>query len=109
MIARIREARVTGGAVGGLHDVLTTLEQDRVHTVLLARGATLAARLCPCCGQLSTSVEDHCRLDGSALVATEATEHVVELAARRSVQVVVVRRELAALPELGSIAALLRT
>jgi hypothetical protein len=47
-------------------------------------------------------------VDRSPLTAVDAIEHVVELATRRAVEIVVVRHETAALRDHGGIAALLR-
>lgn len=107
--ARLDEALGTGGpAAAGLDEVLAMLEQQRVELLLLAEGASLTAALCPRCGRLSASEASNCPLDGEALAPVDATEHVVEIAARESVDVVVMHHEVAALRKRGSIAALLR-
>lgn len=109
LVARIEEALGSGGpAAAGLDEVLATLEQQRVEVLLLAEGANLVAGLCPRCGRLSTSGDGHCPLDGASLGRVDAVEHAVELAAKQSVDVIVVHHELTALREHGSIAALLR-
>ncbi|HYM44616.1 MAG TPA: Vms1/Ankzf1 family peptidyl-tRNA hydrolase [Solirubrobacteraceae bacterium] len=109
LIARLEDALGTGGtAVAGLDEVLTLLEQDRVETLLLADRANLAAGLCSSCGRLSTSAEGGCPLDGAPLASVDASEYIVELAAQRSVEIVVVGDESGALREHGQVAALLR-
>lgn len=109
LVARLEDALGVGGpAAAGLDEVLATLEQDRVETLLVADAATLTAGLCPRCGHLSASSDGHCRLDGERLGPVDAIEHAVELAAQQSVDVIVVHHELTALREHGSIAALLR-
>ena len=109
LIVRLEEALGIGGpAAAGLDEVLSTLEQDRVQTLLVAHGASLHAQLCPLCGQLSANGERRCRLDGAPLGSVDAIEHALELAAHQSAQVAVMRHEVAALRNRGSIAALLR-
>ena len=109
LIVRLEEALGTGGpAAAGLDEVLSTLEQDRVQTLLVAHGASLHAQLCPLCRRLSANGERRCRLDGAPLGSVDAIEHALELAAHQSAQVAVMRHEVAALRNRGSIAALLR-
>jgi peptide chain release factor subunit 1 len=109
LVARLEDALGTGGpAAAGLDEVLATLEQERVATLLVAEGASLTAGLCSRCGRLAASGENHCPLDGAPLGAVDAVEHAIEIAAHQGIDVVVVHHELAALREHGSIAALLR-
>ena len=109
LIGRLDEALGTRGrAAAGLDEVLSALEQDRVEALLVLEGADLVAGRCPRCGRLFASAEAVCRVDGSQLTSVDASEHAVELAVRRSAEVVVVRHETAPLRERGSIAALLR-
>ncbi len=109
LIARLEEALGTGGAaIGGLEDALSMLEQQRVETLLLADGATLRGGLCPTCGRLSAQEGGRCGLDRSPLASVDAIEHIVALAARRSIEIVVIRLEPDALRVYGEVAALLR-
>lgn len=109
LLERLGAALGTGGhAAAGLDEVLATLEQERVELLVIADGARLRAGLCPHCGRLSASDAGHCPLDGAPLGCVDAVEHAIERAAAQSVAVTVVRHEVTALRERGSIAALLR-
>jgi peptide chain release factor subunit 1 len=109
LIARLEQALGTGGpAAAGLDEVLSTLEQQRVKTLLVPERSSLGAGLCPICGRLSTADDGRCPLDGGIVAEVDAVEHAVEEAARQSAQVVLVRDELDWLSEHGGIAALLR-
>ena len=109
LVARIEQALGTGGAASaGLDEVLSTLEQDRVETLLVPESANLVAGVCPRCGRLSSIGNGRCPLDGGELEETNAVEHAVEEAARKSAQIVVVRHEVDWLNAHGEIAALLR-
>jgi len=109
LISRLDEALGTGGpAAAGLDEVLATLEEERVEALLLAEGAVLTAGLCSGCGRLSASDQGRCRFDGAPLHPVDAVEHIIALAARHSVEIVLVRHERDALGEHGQVAALLR-
>jgi peptide chain release factor subunit 1 len=109
LMASLEDALGTGGpAAAGLEEVLAMLEQERVETLLVAAGASLTAWLCARCGRLSAAGQNHCPLEGAPLAAVDAVEHMVELAAHESVEIVVIRHELVALRRHDSIAALLR-
>jgi peptide subunit release factor 1 (eRF1) len=109
LVARLEQALGTGGAAAaGLDEVLSTLEQQRVETLLVADRAPLTAGLCPRCGRLSTSDHGRCARDGAVVAEVDAVEHAVKEAARQSARVVVVRHEVNWLIEHGAIAALLR-
>jgi len=109
LIAQLEHALGTAGAAAaGLDEVLSTLEQQRVQTLLIGDRATLKAGLCPTCGRLSTDGGHRCPLDGASLAEVDAIEHAVEQAASQSAQVVVARYEPAWLHQHGDIAALLR-
>ncbi len=108
LIDRVEEGLGTGGAAAaGLDEVLAMLEQNRVEILLVPDGADLTAGLCPHCARLFASAEGHCSRDGAALISVDAIEHIVELAAQRSLEVVVVSHEPDALREHGPVAALL--
>ena len=109
LISRLDEALGTGGpAAAGLDEVLATLEEERVDVLLVAETASLTAGLCSDCGRLSVSDEGRCRFDEAPLHPVDAVEHIIALAARHSVEVVLVRHERDALGEHGQVAALLR-
>jgi peptide chain release factor subunit 1 len=109
LLARLDEALGTGGAaVSGLDEVIATLQLEAVDILLVVDGVELVGGRCPRCGRLSASAEGTCQVDRSPLTAVDATEHVVELATRRAVEIVFVRHETAALRDHGGIAALLR-
>ena len=81
LIAELEEGLATGGhAAAGLDEVLATLNEDRVATLLLAPGAAPG----------------------------DAVEHAIELAARQSVDIAFLRYETEPLTRRGGVAALLR-
>lgn len=109
LIAQLEQALGTRGpAAAGLDEVLSTLEQRRVETLLVAERGDLKAGLCPTCGRLSTDGGHRCPLDGAILAEVDATEHAIEGATEQSAQVVFARYEPEWLHEHGQIAALLR-
>ncbi len=108
-IARLEQALGTGGpATAGLDEVLATLEQHRVDTLLVGEGIDLRADLCPTCGRLSSHGRPACPLDGDTLTEVDAVEHAVLEAIRQSARVQVIRFESEWLLGHGGIAALLR-
>ena len=109
LIAQLEQALGTGGpAAAGLDEVLSTLEQQRVQTLLVGERSSVRAGLCPTCGRLSTDGDQRCPLDGASLAGVDATEYAVAEAARQSARVVIARHEPDWLHEHGQIAALLR-
>jgi peptide subunit release factor 1 (eRF1) len=109
LLVGLEEGLGTGGpAAAGLDEVLATLEQQRVAVLLVPESESLQAGLCPTCERLSTDGGRTCPLDGSPLAPVNATEQVVEEAARQAAQVVVVRDHDEWLRNHGQIAALLR-
>ncbi len=109
LVARIEEVLGTGGAAAvGLDEVLSTLEQQRVETLLVAEHSSLKAGRCPQCGRLSATNDGRCPLDGAVLAQVDAVEHAVQEAARQSAQILIVRHEADWLTEHGEIAAQLR-
>ncbi len=109
LVDRLEQGLGTGGpAAAGLDEVLSTLEQERVETLLVADRSRLTAGLCPRCARLSTSDQGKCALDGAVLAEVDAVEHAVDEAVRQSARVVVMRHEVNWLLEHGQIAALLR-
>ena len=109
LIATLEQALGTGGpAAAGLDDVLSSLEQQRVKTLLVPAHSDLRAGLCPTCGRLSTDGGHTCPLDGHALTDVDAVEHAVEDATRQSAEIVVSRHEPEWLHRHGELAALLR-
>jgi peptide chain release factor subunit 1 len=109
LVDRLEQALGTGGpAAAGLDEVLSTLEQQRVDTLLVAERSSLKAGLCPTCGRLSADGGRSCPLDGATLAEVDAAEQAVEKAASQAAQVVVLRHETDWLREHSKIAALLR-
>ncbi len=109
LIEQLEQALGTGGpAAAGLDEVLSTLSQQRVQTLLVGDDQRLTAWLCPTCGRLSADGDQICPRDGAKREAVDATEHAVEEAARQSTRVVVARYDPAWLSRHGGIAALLR-
>jgi len=109
LVAELEHGLRTGGAAAaGLDEVLATLEQLRVDTLLIPERSELSASLCTQCGRLSTADDGHCPLDGAALTEVDAVEHAVEEAGRQSIEVVVMRHEAAWLSSHGQFAARLR-
>lgn len=108
LIARLQQALGNGGpAAAGLDEVLLTLNERRVDTLLVPERSELKAWRCPACGRL-WSAGGSCPLDGSELVQVDAVEYAVQEAARQSADVVVAHHESQWLGEHGEIAALLR-
>jgi hypothetical protein len=93
-------------AVAGLDDVFSMLARSRVEVLLIAHGASFTAGLCPRCGRLWAS-SARCPLDGAGLASVDAIKHAAGRAATQAAEVAVVRHEVSALAEHGSIAALL--
>jgi peptide chain release factor subunit 1 len=106
-LARMIQGFSTGGAVGGLPDVLLVLQERRVETLLVDRGFREPGRVCPTCGLLATE-GDTCPIDGSAMEpVADVVEAAVARAVTQSAQVLVLDDR----PELGPhrhIAAVLR-
>jgi peptide chain release factor subunit 1 len=106
-LARLIQGFSTGGAVGGLPDVLLVLQERRVETLLVDRGFREPGRVCPRCGLLATE-GDTCPIDGSAMEpVADVVEAAVARAVTQSAQVLVLDDR----PELGPhrhIAAVLR-
>ncbi len=109
LVEVLDQTLATGGAAAaGLDEVLSTLEQRRVDTLVVPARSSITGGLCPTCGRLSTDGNQKCPLDGAILAEVDAVEHAVEEAARQSAHVVVLRHEPEWLHEHGEIAALLR-
>jgi peptide chain release factor subunit 1 len=109
LAARIDQELGTGGrAAAGLDEVLSTLEQKRIETLLVPERASLDVARCPRCGRLSTGANYKCALDGAALDSVDGVQHAIERAVEHSAVVVVVRHETDWLAAHGQIAALLR-
>jgi peptide chain release factor subunit 1 len=109
LVGRLEQALATGGAAAaGLDEVLSTLAQQRVETLLVPEGSRLAGGLCRTCGRLSSTELGRCPLDGTALEEIDAVEHAINEAVRQSATVIVARHETAWLAEHGALAALLR-
>jgi len=108
LIARVEEGLRTGGAAAaGLDEVLAMFEVERVEVLLVPDGISLEGGRCPQCSRLFASGEGQCPHDGTPLVVVDAIEHIVDLAAQRAVEVIVIRHEPDALRKHGPVAALL--
>jgi peptide subunit release factor 1 (eRF1) len=109
LVEVLDQTLATGGAAAaGLDEVLSTLEQRRIQTLVVPARSSMKVGLCPTCARLSTDGSRKCRLDGDALAEVDVVEYAIEKAARQSAQVVVLHRESEWLREHGEIAALLR-
>lgn len=109
LLDRFEQSLGKGGrAAAGLDEVLGTLAEERVDTLLIASGAKLSAMKCDSCGRLTTAAVEACPVDGGALFEVDAAEHAVESAERQSATVVLIEDDAAELDSHGSIAALLR-
>ncbi len=109
LVARLERELGTGGrAAAGLDEVLSTLAQKRVETLLVPERSDLEASRCPVCGSLSTGANYKCAADGTALDAVDAVQHAIERAAEHSAEVVVMSHQAEWLTGHGQIAALLR-
>jgi len=109
LVDRVEQALGTGGpAAAGLDEVLSTLEQQRVDTLLVGERSSLKAGRCPTCGRLSTDGARKCALDGATLAEVDAVELAVEQAASQAAHVAVLRYKAEWLRQHGEIAALLR-
>jgi peptide chain release factor subunit 1 len=94
-------------AASGLAQVLESLNEARVHALLVAEGFDAAGTLCPKCGFLSEDAEE-CPVDGQAMEpAVSIIEKAFERAEEISAEWTVVRNPDALTP-MGSVAALLR-
>lgn len=95
------------GAVG-LDEVLESLRERRVETLLLAHGFSAPGFACPSCGGLSSDARP-CPLDGaSPEPVADLVESAVELASDQDAEVIVLRHLADRLAARGSIGALLR-
>jgi len=108
LLGRLREGLAKDSrAAAGLSQVLSSLNEARVDTLLIAEGYDAPGTVCPKCGYLSVSAEK-CPIDGER---TEHAESIVEKAIDRaddtSADYVTVR-EPGSLDSIGSIAAVLR-
>jgi peptide chain release factor subunit 1 len=105
---RLAEGLGTGGrAAAGLDDVLETLNERRVETLLIEQGLTAPGVVCPNDGWIG-SQEATCPVDGTPTEQRDdILEEAVQLAITQSAQVISVRHH-DDLESRGSIAALLR-
>jgi len=109
LLWELEESLAVGGhAVAGLDEVSRMLDEERVETLLIADGASLAGGRCPKCGRLFADPNGSCKVDGSDLEEVDAAQHAIDLAAERKAEVFVVSHEPEELARRGSIAALLR-
>jgi peptide chain release factor subunit 1 len=109
-LARLREGMAPNGhAAVGLDEVLGSLNERRVKTLLVAHGFTSPGSVCSRCGRLfAGDAGAPCPVDGAARVpCADVTERAVELALEQSAEVTIVRHRPRELAEHGPIAALL--
>ena len=83
------------------------LQQRHVELLLIAEGARFTAGVCPLCGWVSTNRRS-CNLGGTGLASVDGYAQAVELAEEQAARIMVVRHELDAMTEHGSIATLPR-
>ena len=96
-------------AVTGLDDVLSSLNERRVETLLLLDGFSAPGTVCPACDWLGPDGLERCPVDDTPLERRDdVVEPAVELALRQSAEVLPVRRHDGDLRERGGIAAVLR-
>lgn len=96
-----------GLATSGLNEVLASLYEGRVHTLLVSRGLDLPGGACPNCGRLR-HVAGACPLCATEMTAVD---DVVNLAVAQALESGAVVEEIDSQPrlrEIGHIAALLR-
>ena len=106
---RLSEGLAPGGhAAAGLDEVLKSLNERWVQTLLFAHGFAAPGFICPSCGRLAAA-DASCPVDGSTPERREdIVESAIELALDQSAEVLVVRHQPDGLAEHGPIAALLR-
>ena len=97
-----------GRGVAGLEDVLTTLNERRVETLLLEERFQMPGRVCPQCNSLFAEHVTACPADETATDAcADIVEEAVELAVAQSADVIIARHH-GDLEERGGIGAVLR-
>lgn len=108
-LARLEDGLAPGGhGAVGLDEVLESLGERRVGTLLLVDGLSAPGFACPSCGRLSTE-SGPCPLDGATPVRrADVVESAVELALHQDAQVLFLRHLPERLAAHGSIGALLR-
>ena len=117
-VAREREAELVGeaiagwkrgsGGVAGLSDTLTTLQEHRAGTLLVAAGYEASGFRCQSCRYLMLDERDECPLCGGDVEhVDDLVETMTHRALEQGVEVEIVRGS-QELEESGSVAALLR-
>jgi hypothetical protein len=99
-----------GRAALGLEDVLRSLNERRVETLVADEQFSAAGTCCPTCGWLGPAGESSCPVDGTELEQLDdLTEAAVELTIQQSAEILAVRRRRDELAERADgVAALLR-
>jgi peptide chain release factor subunit 1 len=99
-----------GRAALGLEDVLRSLNERRVETLVADEQFSAAGTCCPTCGWLGPAGESSCPVDGTGLERLDdLTEAAVELTIQQSAEILAVRRRRDELAERADgVAALLR-
>lgn len=97
-----------GRGVVGLDDVLTTLNERRVETLLIEERFQMPGRVCPQCSSLFGQQMSTCPADGSETEAFDnIVEEAVELAVAQAADVIIARHH-DDLEQRGGIGAVLR-
>jgi peptide chain release factor subunit 1 len=96
-------------AATGLDDVLASLNERRVETLLLVNGFSAPGTVCPTCNWLGPEGPARCPVDDTPLEPRQdIVEPAVELALRQSAGVLPLRRHDSELRKRGGVAAVLR-
>lgn len=108
-LERLEAGVATGGrATAGLEEVLRTVNERRVETLMLEPGFSPSGVCCPQCDWVGPEGET-CPLDGSKLEPVGSlSEIAIERTIAQSADVLIMRHHEGALEPRGSIAALLR-
>lgn len=95
LVQHLLEAADSGGrGTLGIDDTLRALEEDRVHTLVIAHGVTKEGFVCEGCGHLATRGFQRCPLcGGPAEAGADIVEQVVERAYLAGVSVKTVSGE----------------
>jgi peptide chain release factor subunit 1 len=96
-------------AATGLDDVLPSLNERRVETLLLVSGFSAPGTVCPTCNWLGLEGPTRCPVDDTPLERRQdIVEPAVEVALRQSAEVLPLRRHDGELRKRGGVAAVLR-
>jgi peptide subunit release factor 1 (eRF1) len=106
---RLKQGVGAGGrGVAGLDDVLATLNERRVETLLIEERFQMPGRVCPQCGSLYPENVNTCPADETATDAcADIVEEAVELAVAQAADVIIARHH-DDLEQMGGTGAVLR-